>query len=254
MTHIFGIHSVKAWLKSSSPATGDFILVDAKRQDRRLRELRSDAEKSRVGVRLVDKKELDRIVRGAVHQGVVVETKDSTVLKTYDENALQDLLDSIDSRDELPFLLILDGVTDPHNLGACLRSAEAAGVDAVIVPKDRSAGITPVVRKVASGAVETLPFVKVTNLARTLKALADRGIWIVGAAGEAVDTLHGVDLKGPIAIVMGAEGGGMRRLTIENCSQLIKIPMAGEVSSLNVSVASGVVLFEAVRQRVKYTP
>ena len=144
---------------------------------------------------------------------------------------------------------MLDGVTDPHNLGACLRSADAAGVDAVIVPKDRSADLTPTVRKVACGAAEVVPFVRVTNLSRALAALKERGIWVYGAAGEAEKTIYDSDLHGPMALVMGAEGSGLRRLTRENCDFLVKLPMAGLVSSLNVSVATGVCLFEAVRQR-----
>lgn len=159
------------------------------------------------------------------------------------------MLDRIEQQGRELLLLVLDGVTDPHNLGACMRSAEAAGVDAVVAPRDRSVGITPVVRKVACGAAEVVPFVLVTNLARTLKQLADSGVWVVGAAGEADDLLYGADLKGALALVMGAEGDGMRRLSKEHCTQLIKIPMAGTVTSLNVSVATGVTLFEAVRQR-----
>jgi 23S rRNA (guanosine2251-2'-O)-methyltransferase len=146
-------------------------------------------------------------------------------------------------------LLVLDGVQDPHNLGACLRSADAAGVDAVIVPKDKAAGLTPVVRKVACGAAENVPFFQVTNLARTLRDLQERGIWLIGAAGEAESSLYQADLRGPLALVMGAEEQGMRRLTREHCDVLVNIPMAGSVESLNVSVATGICLFEAVRQR-----
>ena len=146
-------------------------------------------------------------------------------------------------------LLVLDGVTDPHNLGACMRSADAAGVAAVIAPRDRAAGMTPVVRKVAAGAAESVPFVAVVNLARTLRELKEKGVWLVGTADEAERTLYDVDLTGPTAIVMGSEGEGLRRLTRESCDELVRIPMAGAVESLNVSVASGVALFEAVRQR-----
>ena len=148
-----------------------------------------------------------------------------------------------------PFFLILDGVTDPHNLGACLRNADAAGVQAIIVPKDNAAQITPTVRKVAVGAVESVPLVQVTNLSRTMKQLQQQGVWIVGTAGETDTCLYDVKLSGPMALVMGAEGKGMRRLTRENCDQLVKLPMAGSVSSLNVSVATGICLFEMVRQR-----
>jgi len=163
-----------------------------------------------------------------------------------DEHFLTQLLEELK---EPAFLLILDGVTDPHNLGACLRTADAAGVHAVIAPKDKSASLNSTVSKVACGAAESIPFVQVTNLARCLKSLQDAGVWITGTAGEAIQHIHQTDLTGNMALVMGAEGEGMRRLTREGCDQLVKIPMAGEVSSLNVSVAAGVCLFEAVRQR-----
>ncbi|MFM7065689.1 MAG: 23S rRNA (guanosine(2251)-2'-O)-methyltransferase RlmB, partial [Gammaproteobacteria bacterium] len=146
-------------------------------------------------------------------------------------------------------LLVLDGVTDPHNLGACLRTADAAGVDCVIAPRDRAAGLTPAARKVAAGAAESVPFAQVTNLVRCLERLKQAGVWVVGTAGEATDEVHAVDLTGPLAVVMGAEGEGMRRLTRETCDRLVRLPMAGAVESLNVSVATGVVLYEAVRQR-----
>jgi 23S rRNA (guanosine2251-2'-O)-methyltransferase len=160
-----------------------------------------------------------------------------------------DLLDLVEGLGRPAFLLILDGVTDPHNLGACLRTADAAGVDCVVAPRDRAVGLTPVVRKVAAGAAETIPFAQVTNLARTLESLKQAGVWVVGTAGEATDELYTVDLTGPLAVVMGAEGDGMRRLTRETCDRLVRLPMAGGVESLNVSVATGVVLYEAVRQR-----
>ena len=153
---------------------------------------------------------------------------------------------------EPPFLLILDSVTDPHNLGACLRSADAAGVQAVIAAKDKSAPLNSTARKVACGAAETVPFITVTNLARTMRELQDRGVWLIGAAGEASSNIYTTDLVGPVAIVMGAEGKGLRRLTREHCDSLVHIPMAGTVSSLNVSVATGICLFEALRQRTKH--
>jgi len=164
-----------------------------------------------------------------------------------------DLFDILNSLQEPPFLLILDGVQDPHNLGACLRSADAAGVHAVIAPKDRAAPLTDTVRKVACGAAEHLPFVTLTNLARTLKRLKQAGLWLVGTADDAEQSLYEVDLKGPLALVMGAEGKGLRRLTRESCDFLVHIPMAGSVECLNVSVAAGVCLFEAARQRKKDT-
>ena len=177
------------------------------------------------------------------HQGVVALCKQG---QTYDEAYLDKL---VDEQGQSVFFLMLDGVTDPHNLGACLRSAEGAGVQAVIVPKDNSVGITPVVSKVASGAAETIPLIVVTNLSRTLKNLQQRGVWSVGTTGDAQQTIYQVDLKGPIVMVMGSEGAGMRQLVRKQCDFLAKLPMAGEVSSLNVSVATGICLFEAVRQR-----
>jgi 23S rRNA (guanosine2251-2'-O)-methyltransferase len=166
--------------------------------------------------------------------------------QTQDEPYLKALLKRLD---EPPFLLILDGVQDPHNLGACLRSADGAGVHGIIAPRDRSVALTPTVRKVASGAAETVPFIQVTNLARTLKWLKDEGVWLIGTAGEATQTLYEIDLRGALAIVMGGEGKGLRRLTREQCDILVKLPMAGSVESLNVSVASAISLYEAVRQR-----
>jgi 23S rRNA (guanosine2251-2'-O)-methyltransferase len=162
------------------------------------------------------------------------------------EGALDDLLDRLDGP---PLLLILDGVQDPHNLGACLRTSDAAGVSAVIVPRDRAAGLSPTVRKVASGAAESVPLIQVTNLARTLRWLRERGIWVIGTDDQATKSAYQVDLKGPLAIVLGAEGAGVRRLTRENCDDLVSLPMLGVVESLNVSVAAGVLLYEAVRQR-----
>jgi len=165
----------------------------------------------------------------------------------YSEKNLEEELDKIEGT---PLLLILDGVTDPHNLGACLRTADAAGVHMVIAPKDNSAPLNAVASKIACGAAEAVPYIQVTNLSRTLKDLQQRGIWITGTAGEATQSVYQADMKGPLALVMGAEGKGMRRLTRQHCDFLINIPMAGEVSSLNVSVATGVCLFEAVRQRL----
>lgn len=243
---IVGFHAVDGWLRSGEAQPGDRLLVDQRRRDQRLQGLLRQAKKCGVEVRKQSRRELDRIAAGTPHQGVVAEIVKEKQQRLYDENWLIEWVEQVDHS---LLLLVLDGVTDPHNLGACLRSAEAAGVDAVVVPRDRSAGMGPVVRKVASGAAELLPFVTVVNLARLLKKLADLGVWVVGTAGEATDLLYQADLTPPLALVMGAEGEGMRRLTKENCNQLIKIPMAGSVSSLNVSVATGVALFEAVRQR-----
>ena len=200
------------------------------------------AAESRVSVGNCERREMDAWVEG-VHQGVVAEVSPSQV---WGEAMLEELLDRSEG---VPLLLVLDGVTDPHNLGACLRTADAAGALAVIVPKDKSATLNATVRKVACGAAEVIPLVAVTNLARTLEKLQQRGLWLVGTAGEAEQELYQQDMTGPTVLVMGAEGKGMRRLTREHCDYLVRLPMAGSVSSLNVSVAAGVCLFEAVRQR-----
>lgn len=237
----YGLHAVQALLKTS-PGRILALRVQKGRQDERLNRLLQMAGRHGIPVAPMARKEMDRVAEGR-HQGVMALCRGAEVR---DENYLAKLLAGLDRP---PFLLVLDGVADPHNLGACLRSADAAGVDAVIAPKDRSAGITPTVGKVACGAAETMPFVVVTNLARALEALRQGGVWVVGTAGEAGQVIYEADLKGPLAIVMGAEGKGMRRLTREHCDSLVKLPMAGELSSLNVSVAAGVCLFEAVRQR-----
>ncbi|ACE84513.1 23S rRNA (guanosine(2251)-2'-O)-methyltransferase RlmB [Cellvibrio japonicus] len=239
---VYGLHAVQALLKSAPQRVLEIYVLQG-RQDQRLQKIAHAAELNQIHCNLVSRNKLDDMVSEENHQGVVARC---TPGETYDEAYLFSLLETLD---EPPFLLVLDGVTDPHNLGACMRSAEAAGVHAVIAPKDKSAGLTPVARKVACGAAEVLPFIPVTNLARTLKKLQEKGIWLFGAAGEASQSLYQTRLTGPIAILMGAEGDGLRRLTQETCDQLMHIPMAGSVSSLNVSVATGVCLFEAVRQR-----
>jgi len=238
---VYGLHAVTAVLESGGRVHALWVLDS--RQDDRLAKIAALAGKAGVKIMRVPRTELDRITDGARHQGVAAQAEGAELR---DEGGLIPLLDGLDVP---PFLLVLDGVQDPHNLGACLRSANAAGVHAVIAPKDKSAGLTAVARKVASGAAEATPFFQVTNLARTLRELKDRNIWFVGLAGEADQTLYELDLKGPLAIVMGAEGEGMRRLTKEHCDFLAKIPMDGSVESLNVSVATGVALFEAHRQR-----
>jgi 23S rRNA (guanosine2251-2'-O)-methyltransferase len=200
------------------------------------------ARKLGISVQFCQRKTLDEKVEGAQHQGVVAKARLSDA---GDEHDLKRILDT----QTQPFLLILDGITDPHNLGAILRSADAAGVHAVIAPKDRAAKLTAVVRKVACGAAEAVPFIAVTNLARTIRELKDAGVWVLGAAGETETTIYQASLKGPLALAMGAEGDGLRRLTKELCDGLVKIPMFGAVSSLNVSVATGICLYEAVRQR-----
>lgn len=239
---IYGIHAVKALLEREPQRFIEVFILKG-REDKRLIPLIQDIEANGITVQVANRQLLDSKSEGGVHQGIIARIKEG---RQYHENDLPDLIEKMNS----PFLLILDGVTDPHNLGACLRSAEAAGVHAVIVPKDRSAPLNATAKKVASGAAETMPLIRVTNLARTLRYLQEQNIWIVGTAGEADHTLYQSKLTGSLAIVMGAEGEGMRRLTREHCDELISIPMAGTVSSLNVSVATGVCLFEVVRQRI----
>ncbi len=247
---IFGIHAVKSALNYLSSNTSDgqddalisVLYVDRNRKDNRINSIVELARKKSVKVTFVERKKLDKLCQGN-HQGVVAQ---GNTPKVKSESYLDELLQSLD---EAPFLLILDGVQDPHNLGACLRTADAAGVHAIIVPRDRSVSLTPVVRKVACGADQTVPLIQVTNLSRTLKLLKKYQIWVIGTAGETDNSLYQSDLTGPLAVIMGTEGKGMRRLTRENCDMLVKIPMFGNIESLNVSVATGVTLFEAVRQR-----
>ena len=238
---VFGIHAVTNLLKRSPERVRELYLQQG-RDDEKLQTIFTLAKKNSIHVQVVKKNFLDDKAQGN-HQGVAARAKP---VQAKGENELFAQLDELDGP---AFLLVLDTITDPHNLGACLRTADAAGVHAVIAPKDKAVGITATVSKVACGAAETVPFYQVTNLARTLKEFQDRGIWLYGTAGEASESVYKTDLKGPIAIVMGAEGKGLRRLTREACDHLIHIPMAGDVSSLNVSVATGVCLFEAVRQR-----
>ncbi|SJL83690.1 23S rRNA (guanosine(2251)-2'-O)-methyltransferase RlmB [Vibrio palustris] len=238
---IYGIHAIKAVLERD-PARFIEAYVLKGRQDDRLLPVLNELASMGISIQEMNRKTLDDRAKGANHQGVMAKVKAAKVLN---ENDLDDIL----AKQETPLLLVLDGVTDPHNLGACLRNADAAGVVAVIVPKDKSAPLNATVSKVACGAAETVPLIRVTNLARTMRALQEQGVWFVGTAGEATHDVFQTNLKGSLAIVMGAEGDGMRRLTRETCDDLIKIPMAGTVSSLNVSVATGVCLFEAVRQR-----
>ncbi|WP_370557825.1 23S rRNA (guanosine(2251)-2'-O)-methyltransferase RlmB [Edwardsiella tarda] len=239
---IYGIHAVKALLERD-PQRFLEVFVMKGREDRRLLPLLQQLEEGGIRVQVAQRQWLDEKVEGAVHQGIVARVKPG---RQYQENDLPDLLASLDHP---PFLLILDGVTDPHNLGACLRSADAAGIDAVIVPRDRSAQLNATAKKVACGAAESVPLIRVTNLARTMRLLQEENIWIIGTTGEADHSLYQSKMAGAMALVMGAEGDGMRRLTREHCDELISIPMAGSVSSLNVSVATGICLFEAVRQR-----
>ncbi len=238
---IFGIHAVESFL-ARSPERVLQLFLQKSRHDKKLSHIENQASAAGIKVQQVDKRKMEDWVRGN-HQGVIAE------VQVVDAKLSEDRLFELAENKSDLLLLVLDGVTDPHNLGACLRTADAAGVDAVIVPKDKSASLTAVARKVACGAAEFVPLVRVTNLARTLKKLKECSVWIIGTAGEAEVELHQVSFSGPTALVMGAEGDGMRRLTRENCDQLINIPMAGSVSSLNVSVATGVCLFEIVRQQ-----
>lgn len=244
---IFGLHAISAALRNDSVRMLEVWVLQG-RQDARMQEVLALAKQRGVVAHHAPRHTLDAMAPGARHQGVIARCMG---LPSYSEGDLEVLLDGVQG---VPLLLVLDGVQDPHNLGACLRSADAAGVHAVIIPKDRASPLTATARKVASGAAESVPVVQVTNLARTLRELKDRNIWLVGAAGDADQSVFEVDLKGPMAIVMGAEGQGLRRLTKEHCDFLAHLPMAGVVESLNVSVATGIFLYEAVRQRPRVKP
>ncbi len=237
---LFGFHAVGVRLKTAPQSIVE-IYYETTRRDARMRQFIERATEA--GARLIeaDGLRLSKLCGSHGHQGVAARVEPVPQIKSLD-----DLLDSIQGP---PLLLVLDGITDPHNLGACLRVADGAGAHAVIAPKDHAAGINATVAKVASGAAETMPYFMVTNLARTLNELKERSIWITGTSGDAPKTLYQVDLKGPTALVLGAEGDGMRQLTRKTCDQLVSIPMHGAVESLNVSVASGVCLYEALRQR-----
>ena len=241
-TLIYGLHAVTAAL-NYEPEQVRGLWLEHQRRDGRMQTLLDQAAKQGVTIHWADRTELDRLSGGARHQGVVARLAGRS--RSYGEADLPELL----AAEEPALLLVLDGVQDPHNLGACLRSAAAAGVHAVIAPVDRAAGLNATVRKVASGGAEIVPFVSVTNLARTLRSLQEQGVWIVGAAGEVDATLYDVDFTLPTAIVLGAEEKGLRRLTREVCDRLARIPMTGGMESLNVSVAAGIFLFEARRQR-----
>lgn len=238
---IFGFHAVTARLRHDASSVEE-IYIDAERHDRRMQEMLRAAEAAKVRIIQTEGQRLDGMVGTRRHQGVVAKAGELSLARNLDE-----LLDAIEGP---PLLLILDGVTDPHNLGACLRVADGAGAHAVIAPKDRAVGLNATAAKVASGAAETVPYITVTNLARTMRELKERDIWLIGTTDDAEKGLYEADFSGPAAIVMGSEGEGMRRLTRENCDVLVSIPMHGAVESLNVSVASGVCLYEARRQRI----
>jgi 23S rRNA (guanosine2251-2'-O)-methyltransferase len=245
----FGLHAVEALLKNNSQSISECCFLRG-RSSKRLQKIIQLAEQNKLSISWHDRADMDKKVDGN-HQGAIVTFTANTEVfdESYLKSQLRKYLGSDQTALKPPFILVLDGVTDPHNLGACLRSAEAAGVQFVIVPKDNSASLNATVLKVACGAAEKIPLVRVTNLVRTLEWLKQEGIWVMGAAGEAEQAHYEADMSGPLALVMGSEGKGMRRLTRESCDLLIRIPMLGSVSSLNVSVASGICLFEAVRQR-----
>jgi 23S rRNA (guanosine2251-2'-O)-methyltransferase len=240
---IFGFHSIEAILENEPERFLEIFALKG-REDKRLNPVINEARKFGISVQFMQRKALDNKANGEQHQGIMARVKPA---RQYSEKDLDEII----AREATPFFLVLDGVTDPHNLGACLRSADAAGVHGVIVPKDKSAKLNGTARKVACGAAETVPLIQVTNLARTLRDIKEAGVWVVGTAGETDTHVFDANLTGPMAIVMGAEGDGMRRLTREHCDVLVKIPMVGTVSSLNVSVATGICLFEVLRQRSK---
>jgi len=238
----YGLHTVRHIFQNDISRVLE-VWVQEGRNDAKLHTLLHQAQQQGIAISKVAKKTLDHLSQNGQHQGIVIRHKPLPIANQID---LFNLLSQLTSP---PFLLILDEIQDPHNLGACLRTAEAAGVHAVIVPSHRSCGLSAVVRKVASGATDTLPFIQVTNLASTLRELQAQGVWIIGADGESNTSLFDVNLTGALALVLGAEGSGLRRLTQETCDAVVHIPMLGKVESLNVSVATGICLYEALRQR-----
>jgi 23S rRNA (guanosine2251-2'-O)-methyltransferase len=240
---LFGLHSVQAAL-DYSPKKIHKAWVDSGRQDKRLGQAVDDLIALGIEPEKVDRKRLDRLADGSNHQGIVIE------VEMPGELSESDLKTAVENLSETALFLVLDNVQDPHNLGACLRTADATGVHGVIITKDNATGITPTVCKVASGAAETVPVYQVTNLSRTLRWLKGEGLWIMGAAGDTAQTVYKADFTVPMALVVGAEGKGLRRLTKEQCDVLVSVPMLGQVESLNLSVATGVLLYEAVRQRL----
>lgn len=243
LSKLFGLHAVQAAL-DYSPEKITQVWLDNQRQDIRLKELQNQLGSLNIKTEIADKKKLDKFADGKNHQGIVAEIELPSV---YSE---EELKHKIKNLTQIPFFLVLDHVQDPHNLGACLRTADAAGIHGIIITKDNATGITPTVCKVASGAAETVPVYQVTNLARTLRWMKEQNIWIIGSTGEAKQTIFTTDLKNmPLALVMGAEGTGMRHLTQQHCDLLVKIPMYGQVESLNVSVAAAVMIYEVLRQK-----
>ena len=240
---IFGFHAVGVRIKTAPKSVLE-VLFDASRRDARMKQFITRAQEAQVRLIEADAARLAKLCGSMGHQGVAARVE--AVAQTH---SLDELLEGLEATGIVPLLLVLDGVTDPHNLGACLRVADGAGAQAVIAPKDHAAGINATVAKVASGAADTVPYFMVTNLARTLGELKERSIRVIGTSDDAENTIYQADLRGPTALVLGAEGAGMRQLTRKSCDELVRIPMAGAVESLNVSVASGVCLYEAMRQR-----
>lgn len=244
---VYGFHAVGARLKQRPESIRE-LWVDRGREDPRMRALLLLAKDKGVRAQQVPVERLDGMLPGVRHQGVACAVPGDEPVPDLDE-----VLDALEAGGETPLVLLLDGVTDPHNLGACLRAADGAGAHAVIAPKDKAVGLTPVAVKVACGAAESIPFLQVTNLARTIEEMQQQGVWVIGTAGEAAASLYATDLTGPVALVLGAEDKGLRRLTRERCDGLVKLPMQGRVESLNVAVAAGVCLYEARRQRIMAT-
>jgi 23S rRNA (guanosine2251-2'-O)-methyltransferase len=243
---IYGIHVVRHFLQTKPQEVLELSLSES-REDKRIHEILVLAKQFGIALTRLDRKKLDQQFPDVAHQGVVAKIR---LQPLFTENDLADLIEAQKNAKKIPLFLVLDSVQDPHNLGACLRTSDACGVTAVMMPKDRSAPLSAVVRKVACGGAETVPIVQVTNLVRSLEQLKELGLWIIGTSGAASQSLYQTDLKGPVALVLGAEGTGLRRLTEEHCDLLMHIPMHGVVESLNVSVATAVCLYEAVRQRM----
>ena len=241
-TRVYGVHAVR-WLLKQHPERVRRLWLQSTRDDARTEEVAALARAAGISVQRVDGRKLDDWTEGASHQGVMAEAEPS---RGWSED---DLYAHVEALAGPVLLLLLDGVQDPHNLGACLRTADACGAHGLIIPRDRAAGLTPVARKVAAGAAETVPVVSVTNLARTMRALKERNIWLIGADAHADREVFQADLKGSVGLVLGGEGEGMRRLTRESCDLVVRLPLLGAVESLNVSVAAGMLLYEAVRQR-----
>lgn len=240
---LFGFHAVTVRLKTHPKSISE-VHVDTTRRDQRMRQFVERAKEA--GLKIVDSDDdrLSKIAGSSRHQGVVARVTALAMLHSLDE-----VMEGLEAAEVMPLLLVLDGVTDPHNLGACLRVADGAGAHAVLAPKDHAVGLNATVAKVASGAAETVPYLMVTNLARSLNELKERDVWIIGTSDQAEKSIYDLDLKRPVALVLGAEGDGLRQLTAKTCDELVRIPMKGAVESLNVSVAAGVCLYEALRQR-----